>query len=279
MQLLDGKALAARLEEKVALRVKQCALKPSLAVILVGEDAASRTYVNMKRKACERVGIISRLYSLSKEITEHELFKVIDSLNDDENVHGILVQLPLPNQINSNLVLEKIAPLKDVDGFHPYNIGKISANLPAFAPATPLGIMQLLKEYNIQLKGANVVIVGASNIVGKPLATLMTNAQATVTLCHIHTQNLPSFTRQADILCIGIGKPKFITFDMVKQGAIVVDVGINRLQTGALIGDVDFNEVSCKCSYITPVPGGVGPMTIVSLLSNTIEAFKLQYKE
>lgn len=276
MQLLDGKKLAQSIEKDLATLVGACNDKPSLAVILVGNDPASQTYVNMKKRACERVGMVARLYALSSRTTQAELLRIIESLNNDEDVHGILVQLPLPPHIESNPILEAIAPSKDVDGFSPHNIGRVRANLSAFAPATPLGVMELLAAYQIKLQGQHCVIVGASNIVGKPLAALMLNANATVTTCHIYTRDLANFTRQADILCVAVGKPNLITADMVKEGAVVVDIGITRLPNGKICGDVDFEAVSPKCSFISPVPGGAGPMTIISLLQNTFKAYEIQ---
>ena len=276
MQLLDGKKLAQSIEKDLAVLVSACNDKPSLAVILVGNDPASQTYVNMKQQACERVGMVARLYALSSRTTQAEIMRIVESLNNDEDVHGIIVQLPLPPHIETNPILEAIAPSKDVDGFSPHNVGRVRENLPAFAPATPLGVMELLAAYKIPLQGQHCVIVGASNIVGKPLAALMLNANATVTTCHIYTRDLPSFTRQADILCVAVGKPNLISADMVKEGAVVVDIGITRLPNGKICGDVDFEAVSPKCSFISPVPGGAGPMTIISLLQNTFKAYEIQ---
>ncbi len=277
MQLLDGKALAAEIEGRIAEEVRSLAhrgITPGLAVILVGNDPASQAYVRMKAKACKRAGIYSITHEMPENTTQPQLLNAIAILNNDPNIDGILVQLPLPKHINTATILEAIAPHKDVDGFHPHNIGRIAANLTGFAPATPAGIMRLLKHYKIDPQGKNATIVGASNIVGKPLASLLLNANATTTICHIHTQDLASHTREADILCVGAGKPNLITESMVKEGAVVIDIGINRLSDGSLVGDVDFEHVAPKCSFITPVPGGVGPMTIASLLENTIKAAK-----
>lgn len=278
MQLLDGKKIASNIEKQLAQNVKELNKKPSLAVILVGDDPASQIYVRMKKQACERVGMVARLYTLSRHTTQEELIHVIMALNDDRAVDGILVQLPLPSHIQSEAILECIVAHKDVDGFNPHNTGRIWADLPAFSPATPLGVMELLGAYSIPLEGVHCVIVGSSNIVGKPLAALMLNAHATVTSCHIHTRNLASLTSVADVLCVAVGKPHLITKDMVKDGAVVIDIGITRLADGKLCGDVDFENVSPKTSYITPVPGGVGPMTIISLLQNTLRACEIQAK-
>lgn len=275
MQILDGKSLSQKIEHNIKNQVQELqtkGIKPSLAVILVGDDPASHSYVTMKAKACQRCGIESITKRLDSSISEESLLLEIENLNNDNLVHGILVQLPLPKHINTNKILEKISPKKDVDGFHPFNAGRIFYGLDSLTPATPKGIITLLKEYKIDLVGKNVVIVGASNIVGKPLAALFLNENATITLCHIYTKNLKEHTLNADILCIGVGKVNLITQDMVKKGAIVIDIGINKLESGEIVGDVDFTNVSQKTSYITPVPGGVGPMTIASLLENTIKA-------
>lgn len=275
MQILDGKSLSQKIEHNIKNQVQELqtkGMKPSLAVILVGDDPASHSYVTMKAKACQRCGIESITKRLVSSISEESLLLEIENLNNDNLVHGILVQLPLPKHINTNKILEKISPKKDVDGFHPFNAGKIFYGLDSLTPATPKGIITLLKEYKIDLVGKNVVIIGASNIVGKPLAALFLNENATITLCHIYTKNLKEHTLNADILCVGVGKVNLITQDMVKEGAIVVDIGINKLESGKIVGDVDFANVSQKTSYITPVPGGVGPMTIASLLENTIKA-------
>ncbi|AWI34893.1 bifunctional methylenetetrahydrofolate dehydrogenase/methenyltetrahydrofolate cyclohydrolase FolD [Helicobacter apodemus] len=279
MQILDGKSLALKIEETLKEEVQLLNKKqitPGLAVILVGDDPASQSYVNMKAKACKRTGIYSTTHEMPKSITQDSLLQTINMLNQNPNIDGILVQLPLPQHINTTTILEAITPHKDVDGFHPFNVGRISANLEGFTPATPMGVITLLQAYDINLKGKNVVIVGTSNIVGKPLGALFLNHKSTITLCHIYTNNLIEHTKNADILCVAVGKPNLITKEMVKEGAIVVDIGINRLENGKIIGDVDFNNVAPICSFITPVPGGVGPMTIASLLQNTIKATKIR---
>lgn len=295
MQILDGKALSKIIEQEVAKdaqKLTQSGITAGLAVILVGEDPASCSYVKMKAAACARVGIYSVEHKMPSSISQSALLETIFRLNENPNIHGILVQLPLPPQIDQRAVLEAISPLKDVDGFCSSNVGYVSQGIletsnsdsmksskkittpPCYAPATPLGVITLLKHYKIPLKGANAVIVGASNIVGKPLSALLLNEFATTTTCHIFTRDLSAHTRNADILCVGVGKQNLITADMVKDGAVVVDIGINRTQNGTLVGDVDFENVAPKCSFITPVPGGVGPMTIASLLQNTIKAAK-----
>lgn len=275
--ILDGKTLSNSLQNDMKLEVdslKSHGVYPHLCVILVGENPASVSYVNMKAKACERVGIESSIITFSSDVSEKEILLEIARLNDDKNIHGILVQLPLPKHINADNILEAIEIAKDVDGFHPYNVGRLYENISHFIPATPLGVMMLLEHYNINISGKNVVIVGASNIVGKPLAALMLNAGATITLCHILTKDLKSHTLNADILCVGVGKVNLITSDMIKEGAVVVDIGINKID-GKIVGDVDYNNVAKKASFITPVPGGAGPMTIAALLSNTIKAAKI----
>ncbi len=257
-------------------------IDPHLAAVLVGDDPASETYVRNKEKACSEVGIISSVYKQSEHITENELLELVDFINSDPEVHGMIVQLPLPAHIDSNKILQRIKPEKDVDGFHPVNVGRMVQGLPAYLPATPFGILKLLEYYKIETEGKNCVVLGRSNIVGTPLALLMSRkaypGNATVTICHSKTRNLPEICRQADILVAAIGQAGFVTAGMVKPGAVVIDVGIHRVpsedsKTGyRLTGDVQFDEVSRIASYITPVPGGVGPMTIVSLLTNTIKA-------
>ncbi|MGI0406173.1 bifunctional methylenetetrahydrofolate dehydrogenase/methenyltetrahydrofolate cyclohydrolase FolD [Helicobacter himalayensis] len=278
MELLNGKDLAQNIESQIIAELKKQDLKPSLAVILVGDDPASRAYVSMKQKACERVGFVSLKFELPTTCTQEEILSLTQKLNNDANVHGILVQLPLPKHIDTSKILESIAPQKDVDGFHPYNVGCLHVGLECFCPATPLGVMNLLAHYKIEVRGKNVAIIGASNIVGKPLAALMLNAGATPSLCHILTHDISIYTREADIVCVGVGKPNLLNAEMIKQGAIVIDIGINRLENGRLVGDVDFEPVSKKCSFITPVPGGVGPMTIATLLQNTLKAAKNFHK-
>ncbi|WP_026943305.1 bifunctional methylenetetrahydrofolate dehydrogenase/methenyltetrahydrofolate cyclohydrolase FolD [Helicobacter rodentium] len=279
MQILDGKALAQNIEKEIQKEVESLSQKgitPGLAVMLVGSDPASQSYVNMKAKACKRTGIYSITHEMPENIQQESLLQTISMLNQNPNIDGILVQLPLPKHIDTTAVLEAIAPHKDVDGFHPFNMGRVFANLESFVPATPMGVLTLLKYYKIPLQGKNVVIVGASNIVGKPLGALFLNENATITLCHIYTQDLAKHTKEADILCVAVGKPNLITKDMVKEGAIVVDIGISRLQDGRIVGDVDFENVAPLCEFITPVPGGVGPMTIASLLQNTLKSAKLR---
>lgn len=275
MKILDGKAVSLKVKESVKVRaeeLKKFGVEPTLAVILVGEDKASQTYVRAKEKACNEYGIKSVAHRLSENTTQAELLALINVLNLDDSIHGILVQLPLPKHIDTNTILATIDPAKDVDGFHAVNVGKLVSGLDGFVPCTPLGVMEILKEYGIDVAGLNAVVIGRSNIVGKPMANLLLNASATVTITHSRTKNLKEICKNADLIVAAIGKPFFLKADMVKDGAVVVDVGINRLDDGRLVGDVDFDEVAPKCSYITPVPGGVGPMTIAMLLNNTILA-------
>ena len=275
MKILDGKAVSLKVKESVKVRaeeLKKIGIEPTLAVILAGEDKASQTYVRAKEKACNEYGIKSVAHRLSENTTQSELLALINVLNLDDSIHGILVQLPLPKHIDTNTVLATIDPAKDVDGFHAVNVGKLVSGLDGFVPCTPLGVMEILKEYGIDVAGLNAVVIGRSNIVGKPMANLLLNASATVTVTHSKTKNLKEICKNADLIVAAIGKPFFLKADMVKDGAVVVDVGINRLDDGRLVGDVDFDEVAPKCSYITPVPGGVGPMTIAMLLNNTILA-------
>ena len=275
MKILDGKAVSLKVKESVKVRadeLKKFGIEPTLAVVLVGEDKASQTYVRAKEKACNEYGIKSVAHRLSENTTQNELLALINVLNLDDSIHGILVQLPLPKHIDTNVVLAAIDPRKDVDGFHAVNVGKLVSGLDGFVPCTPLGVMEILKEYGIDVAGLNAVVIGRSNIVGKPMANLLLNASATVTVTHSKTKNLKEICKNADLIVAAIGRPFFLKADMVKDGAIVVDVGINRLDDGRLVGDVDFDEVAPKCSYITPVPGGVGPMTIAMLLNNTILA-------
>jgi methylenetetrahydrofolate dehydrogenase (NADP+)/methenyltetrahydrofolate cyclohydrolase len=275
MTILDGKKLSEKIKENLKNEVnelKQKGIIPGLAVILVGDDPASQTYVKMKKNACQKVGIYSVVHEFPASITEKELLSTIKMINENPNIHGLLIQLPLPKHIDTTKVLEAVDPSKDVDGFHPYNMGRLVEGLDTFAPCTPLGVMEIFEEYNIDLKGKDVCVVGASNIVGKPMWALLLNAWATVDICHIETKNLAAHTKRADIVIVGVGKPNLITADMVKDDVIVIDIGINRLDDGRLVGDVDFENVSKKASYITPVPGGVGPMTIAMLLKNTVKA-------
>ncbi len=315
--ILDGRALSDKIQSEVALEVanlKAQGIFPKLCVILVGENPASLSYVNMKHKACERTGIESQIIKFDENISQEFLLGEIARLNADKSVSGILVQLPLPKHINTDAILEAIWVKKDVDGFHPYNVGRLFSdcknspslaegdkgggfntqnnsstkfsnnesthpltpsaregeyNIPILAPATPLGVMELLKAYHIEVSGKNVAIIGASNIVGKPLAALMLNAGATISVCHILTKDISIFTKTADIVCVGVGKVNLITADMIKEGAIVIDIGINKID-GKIKGDVDFERIAQKASFITPVPGGVGPMTIAMLLKNTL---------
>jgi methylenetetrahydrofolate dehydrogenase (NADP+)/methenyltetrahydrofolate cyclohydrolase len=277
MIILDGKSLSDKIKKNVkdeVLSLQQKNITPGLAVILVGLNQASASYVKMKSKACKQAGIYSIVHEMPESISQDKILEIIKMMNANGNIDGILVQLPLPPQINKNAILEAIDPNKDVDGFHPFNVGRITAGLDGFIPATPYGVMKIFEEYNINLQGKNICIVGASNIVGKPLASLMLNDNATVEICHIYTKNLKEHTLKADIVCVGVGKVNLITKDMLKDDAIVIDIGINRLENGKLVGDVDFENCKDRCSYITPVPGGVGPMTIAMLLENTIKASK-----
>ncbi len=282
MTLIDGKALSQKIQQEIKEEVetlKQEGIIPGLAVILVGNDPASNTYVKMKEKACERVGFYSIVHKMPETITQDEIIETIKLMNKNPRIDGILVQLPLPKHIDTNKILEVIDPIKDVDGFHPYNMGRVVEGLDSFAACTPVGVMEMFKEYNINLQGKDVCVVGASNIVGKPMAALLLNANATVTITHIYTKDLASHTKKADIVIVGVGKANLITADMIKDGAVVIDIGINKLEDGRIVGDVDFENVSKKCSFITPVPGGVGPMTIAMLLKNTLKAAKKRRKQ
>ena len=276
-QLIDGKAISkairAEIKEEVA-RLTADGLTPGLAVVIVGEDPASEVYVRNKAKACESCGLYSEVHRLPEETTQAELLALVDKLNRQDNLHGILVQLPLPKHIDSDAVIEAIAPEKDVDAFSPINVGKIVINNFTLAPCTPAGVIELIKRSGIEISGQNCVIIGRSNIVGKPLAMLMLHNNATVTICHTRTRDLPGVAQQADILVAAVGRPNFVTGDMIKPGAVVIDVGVNRLEDGTLCGDVDFAAAEPLASYITLVPGGVGPMTIAMLLKNTVEAAK-----
>lgn len=274
--IIDGKQIAALVKEESRERVRKEKLDVTLAVIQVGKDPASTVYVGNKKKACEYIGIHSLSYELPEETTEEELLDLVKKLNQDENVHGILVQLPLPEHINEDKVIQTISPKKDVDGFHPQSVGALSIGQPGFVSCTPAGIVQLLKRSGVEIEGKECVIVGRSNIVGKPMALLMLRENATVTVCHSRTKNLQEVTRRADILIVAIGKPKFITAEYVKPGAVVVDVGIHRNENNKLCGDVDFDSVEPLASAITPVPGGVGPMTIAMLMNNCVEAKGIQ---
>jgi methylenetetrahydrofolate dehydrogenase (NADP+)/methenyltetrahydrofolate cyclohydrolase len=275
MQILDGKALAAKIRKKAAddvAALKNKGITPGLAVVLVGDDPASHTYVKMKERACEETGIYSIVHKMPLDISEEKILETIEMMNKNPNIDGILIQLPLPAHIDTQKVLNAVSPSKDVDGFHPYNVGNLVLDMECFVPCTPLGVMKLLEEYDINPKGMDACVVGASNIVGKPMMHLLLNKFATVDICHIHTKDLKAHTERADLLIVGVGKEGLITEDMVKEGAIVIDIGINKSDNGKIVGDVDFENVAPKCSYITPVPGGVGPMTIAMLLANTITA-------
>jgi len=277
MTIIDGKALSDEIKKELSdevVKLKSKGITPGLAVVLVGDDPASHTYVKMKESSCEKTGIYSIVHKMPSDISQEKIVETIKMMNENPNIDGILVQLPLPKHIDTDLILQTIDPKKDVDGFHPFNVGKLSLGLDGFVPCTPLGVMKMLKKYEIDPKGLDVCVVGASNIVGKPMHNLLLNEFATVDICHIFTKDLASHTKRADMVIVGVGKPNLITADMVKDGAIVIDIGINRLEDGRLVGDVDYENVSQKCSYITPVPGGVGPMTIAMLLSNTVKSAK-----
>ena len=263
----------AQLTEEV-VKLKEQGIVPGLAVILVGEDPASRSYVEGKEKGCEQVGIYSELIDLPETITEERLLAEIDRLNGDDRINGILVQLPLPKHIEEKAIIERISPEKDVDGFHPISVGRMMTGQDTFLPCTPHGIVELVKETNLDISGKHVVVIGRSNIVGKPVGQLFLNENATVTYCHSKTQNMKELSKLADILIVAVGRPKMITADYIKEGAVVIDVGVNRLETGKLCGDVDFDNVLDVAGYITPVPKGVGPMTITMLLHNTVESAK-----
>ena len=273
-QYIDGKALAAKVKAQVREEAAKLPRKPGLAVILVGENPASKVYVAGKEKDCTECDIVSFPYKLSEETTQEDLLQLISELNNREEVDGILVQLPLPKHLDEREVINAIAPDKDVDCFHPVNVGKMSIGEPAFLPCTPAGCMEMLKEYEIDVRGKRCVVLGRSNIVGKPMAMLLTAADGTVTTCHSRTVDLPAICAEADILVSAIGKTKFVTADMVKDGAVVIDVAMNRDENGKLCGDVDFAAVAPNCSYITPVPGGVGPMTRAMLMENILTAAK-----
>lgn len=278
-KLISGKEISLSVKERVAEEVKDLkknGIEPCLAVILVGDDPASKVYVNNKKKACEFCGIRSLEYLLPADASQEELNSLVEKLNSDESVNGILCQLPLPSHLDEKEVLNLIKPEKDVDAFHPENVGHIMIGDFNFLPCTPAGIMEMLRYENIGLDGKNCVIIGRSNIVGKPMAMLMLKENATVTVCHSHTKNLKEVVARADVVVAAVGKAKFVTADMIKDGAVIIDVGINRCEDGKLYGDVDFEACKEKASYITPVPGGVGPMTIATLMQNTVTAAKIQ---
>lgn len=277
--LIDGKALSAKIKAQVAEEVaalKKQGIRPGLAVVLVGDDPASRIYVNNKKKACEATGIYSEEYALRASTSQAELLGLIDTLNQKPEISGILVQSPLPNGLDEAAVVEKIDPMKDVDAFHAYNVGKIMQGKYTFLPCTPAGVIELIKSTGVEICGKQCVVIGRSDIVGKPMAMLLLHENGTVTICHSRTQSLKEVCRSADILVSAVGKAHFVTEDMVKPGAVVIDVGMNRDENGKLCGDVEFSRVEPVASYITPVPGGVGPMTIAMLMKNTLAAARLQ---
>lgn len=281
--IIDGKLVTAKIREEIknesAAFEKETGIKPGLAVIIVGDDPASQVYVRNKGKACEEVGFYSEIHRLPAETTEEELLALVHSLNENEKIHGILVQSPLPKHLDEALIVNNIRYEKDVDAFHPVNVGKIMIGDYNFLPCTPAGVMELLKAYDIDVCGKEVAVVGRSNIVGKPQAMLMLHANATVTICHSRTKNLSEVLNRADVVVMAIGKAKFLKADMIKEGAVVIDVGMNRDENGKLCGDVDFEECEKKASFITPVPGGVGPMTITMLMKNTLTAAKTSAKK
>lgn len=280
-ELINGKELAKKVRKDLkqeVITLKEKGVNPKLAVIMVGNDPASSVYVKNKSKACEKVGIEFEEYLLEENTTEDELLNLIEKLNNDNSVNGILLQSPVPKHIDINKAFRTISPDKDVDGFNPVNVGNLTIGEDAFISCTPYGIVKMFEEYNIELEGKNAVILGRSNIVGKPMIQCMLNKNATVTVCHSRTKNIEEITRNADVVISAIGKPKFVKENMVKDGSVVIDVGINRLEDGSIVGDVDFDTVSKKASYITPVPGGVGPMTIAMLLNNVVKAAKIQMK-
>lgn len=274
-KILSGKEVSARIKGELRIeaeKLKEKGIMPGLAVIIVGDDPASRVYVNNKKKACEEIGILSEEYALPKETPEEELLALIDRLNGDKKISGILVQLPLPEGIDEEKVINRIDPKKDVDAFHPVNVGKIMVGNYDFVPCTPAGVMELIAESGIDISGKECVVVGRSNIVGKPMSMLLLHKNGTVTVCHSRTKDLAEVTRRADILVVAVGRPNFITGDMIKEGAVVIDVGINRLEDKKLVGDVEFESAEKVAGAITPVPGGVGPMTIAMLMKNTLKA-------
>ena len=274
MNIIDGKEIAKNLRSKIAEEVRTFERPPGLAVILVGEDPASAVYVRNKELACKQAGFFSDKIIKSENITEGQLLEEVERLNNNPQIDGILVQLPLPKHIDANKVIEHISPLKDVDGFHSENIGKLMQNKSHLRPCTPKGVMTMLESIDCQIEGMNCVVIGASNIVGRPMAMELLNARGTVTICNSKTKDLPGKVREADILVVGVGIPKMVKGDWVKEGAVVIDVGINRLEDGSLVGDVDYDAIKDTAGAITPVPGGVGPMTIATLLENTLIAYK-----
>lgn len=277
-KIIDGKAISTAVKEQVRAEIERDNLKVGLAVVIVGDDPASRVYVNNKKKACEFCGIKSFEYALPADCSEEQLLELVDTLNNDSSVNGILVQLPLPSHLDEKRVIERISPIKDVDAFHESNVGKIMIGNYSFLPCTPAGCMKLIHSTGIDVAGKECVVIGRSNIVGKPMAMLLLHENGTVTVCHSKTKNLAEVCSRADILVAAVGRPNFVTANMVKEGAVVIDVGINRLENGKLCGDVKFDEVSEKAGWITPVPGGVGPMTIAMLMRNTVTACRIQSK-
>lgn len=275
-KIIDGKAVSQKVKDEIRAEIERDGLDIGLAVVIVGNNQASRVYVNNKKKACEVCGIKSYEYALPEETSEEQLLELVDSLNNDKNINGILVQLPLPKQINEEKIIEHISPLKDVDAFNAVNVGKIMIGNYAFLPCTPAGVMELIHSTGTEISGKECIVIGRSNIVGKPMAMLLLHENATVTICHSRTKNLAEVCRRADILVSAVGKADFVTADMVKDGAVVIDVGMNRNAENKLCGDVKYDEVEPKASFITPVPGGVGPMTIAMLMKNTLMAKKLQ---
>jgi len=275
-KIIDGKAVSQKVKDEIRAEIERDGLDIGLAVVIVGNNQASRVYVNNKKKACEVCGIKSYEYALPEETSEEQLLELVDTLNNDKNINGILVQLPLPKQINEEKIIERISPLKDVDAFNAVNVGKIMIGNYAFLPCTPAGVMELIHSTGTEISGKECVVIGRSNIVGKPMAMLLLHENATVTICHSRTKNLAEVCRRADILVSAVGKADFVTADMVKDGAVVIDVGMNRNAENKLCGDVKYDEVEPKASFITPVPGGVGPMTIAMLMKNTLMAKKLQ---
>ncbi len=276
--LINGKEISAQVKAEIAKEAEKLAefgITPGLAVIIVGDDPASKIYVNNKKKACEEVGFYSEVFELPEKTSQKELLELIDKLNKRFDIDGILVQLPLPKHLNEKAIVGAISPKKDVDAFSPFNVGRIMIGEYRFLPCTPAGVMELIKSTGVEVSGKNCVVIGRSNIVGKPMAMLLLHENGTVTICHSKTENLAEICKNADILVAAVGKPKFVTADMVKEGAVVIDVGMNRDEDGKLCGDVDFENVEPKASFITPVPGGVGPMTIAMLMKNTLTAAKI----
>lgn len=277
--MIDGKAVAAQMRARIKEEVEQFRAEagtvPGLAVVLVGDNPASQVYVRMKERACSEVGIYSEKHQLPKEIEQTDLLRLIRRLNQQENIHGILVQLPLPDHLDEQTVIESVDPAKDVDGFHPVNAGRLCAGAPGLVPCTPAAILELIRQTGVSIEGQEAVVVGRSNIVGKPVAMLLLQQNATVTLCHSRTRNLAQTCRRADILVVAVGRPRVITPEFVKSGALVIDVGVNRVSDGGLVGDVDFDGAQQVAGFLTPVPGGVGPMTIAMLLQNTLKAARL----